>query len=541
MQSKVRLLQHDKAFLQSNLNYLAELGQTVHQFAREAREAAAAAAEVHALEAARRQRVAAARGSLAERVATNEERGARRTELQGELGDLKVRPRWESCGGRVCLAEETRGFEPAGQTCGAGRGAGTDAGQAGRLQGRGRGVPKGKRRRCRQRSHPRSRSLQGVDVDPARLSRACGRTRVTGNALGVVQVYQSDILRGTLGWRLETGLPGSESPEMCLTFWRLFKLQVFFNRSEQDGTTAAQGYLTLVSPGARCSQLRLETAVRLGTPTADHIVLFADQAPRRTTEMRKLAARLARGPGSADTEILREFAVQDAKREPLQAIVQQLGRRLGRVVRLLHELEGLRLEFPSLNSLAVLEEGALKLSFLGMRTEALFSVTLPLGECPESPQWDAIWASEVAVAVRPCEAPRDVFCARSAHRKCWPADGADGCKTPEVTFPGTNGVTPEAITAAVGSVGGSFWHVRRICKALSALAQARQTAALQRAAAGPPCEGEAQQAATSVEDKSHANTTVTDAGQAEEVDEASLHVFSNPLFTSRTPAALRKA
>lgn len=93
LQSKVELLQGDKAFHESTRKYLEELIVTVKDFAAERRRAAAEALQAHAAEVGRRSELAAARASLDLVAAENEQRSARKTELRQHVADLKVASR----------------------------------------------------------------------------------------------------------------------------------------------------------------------------------------------------------------------------------------------------------------------------------------------------------------------------------------------------------------------------------------------------------------------------------------------------------------
>ena len=135
-------------------------------------------------------------------------------------------------------------------------------------------------------------------------------------------------------------------------------------------------------------------------------------------------------------------------------------------------------------------------------------------------------------------------------------------------FPGSGELTAEAITGAVSAIDPGFGRIRTICSALSALA--RRTAHQQPGAAQQPepatemqvdaataqlaaLQEQAVPAAGEISDGPQPmnvdtteivgqhdcgdNTTATANGTGDVAqDEASLHVFSNPLFNSATPA-----
>ena len=65
---------------------------------------------------------------------------------------------------------------------------------------------------------------------------------------GSVQVDELDILTGCQGWSLESGPTKPQALELCLRYGPLFRLRLFFDKSE-DGPPAAQGFLDLTSSG----------------------------------------------------------------------------------------------------------------------------------------------------------------------------------------------------------------------------------------------------------------------------------------------------
>ena len=139
-------------------------------------------------------------------------------------------------------------------------------------------------------------------------------------------------------------------------------------------------------------------------------------------------------------------------------------------------------------------------------------------------------------------------------------------------FPGSGELTAEAITGAVSAIGPGFGRIRAICSALSALARrtahrkpgaaqqpepatemqvdaaAAQLAAPQGALqeqpvpeAGEMSDGPQPMTVDTTENVGQHdcgdNTAATADGAGDVAqDEASLHVFSNPLFNSATPA-----
>lgn len=64
----------------------------------------------------------------------------------------------------------------------------------------------------------------------------------------------------------------------------------------------------------------------------------------------------------------------------MQAIVQYFSQKLGRIRDLLHELDSLALDFPSLSRVDYLKDAVLRLSFLDLESETKFSIYLRGGE-----------------------------------------------------------------------------------------------------------------------------------------------------------------
>ena len=107
--------------------------------------------------------------------------------------------------------------------------------------------------------------------------------------------------------------------------------------------------------------------------------MSAEESANVTEAQRRFAAQLAQNPSLSHSSILDRFSLPQANATAMQATLQYFGQKLGCIRDLLHELDSLTLDFPSLSEIAYLKDAVLRLSFLDLESESKFSVYLKGG------------------------------------------------------------------------------------------------------------------------------------------------------------------